>query len=207
MPTPQRDPRRIRHHRTVVVATMVLSILAVGHGAEISNARPSSTHKPRFTYLEQPTTEAREIIDWAVSRYRSAGLQLPDLTVSFPTFCEGRAALYHVGEKSIEFCQITRRNALHEFAHAWDDTSGAVDRPAFLKLRGLKVWFGGLDIRSSEQGCEQLANIIAWGLMDADARGVPDLPANSVSELTKAFVMLTGGVKPRQTAPTVSHPS
>jgi hypothetical protein len=104
----------------------------------------------------------------------------------------GTAALYHVGEGSIEFCQITRANALHEFAHSWDDTSGAVDRNAFLRLRGLKVWFGGLDVPSREQGCEHLANIIAWGLMDVDTRRVPDLPANSVSELTTAFIALTG---------------
>ena len=46
---------------------------------------------------------------------------------------------------------------------------------------------------SGEQGSEHLADIIAWGLMDVETRGVPQIPANSVSELTAAFVMLTRG--------------
>ena len=180
-------------NRTAIfrLSTLLLaSTLALPRAAAEPAARVVS--EPHFTYLEEPTSEAKEIIEWAADRYLEAGLQLPDLAVSFPTFCYGRAALYHVGERSIEFCQITRRNALHEFAHSWDDTSGAVDRGGFLKLRGLSVWFGGLDVPSREQGCEHLANIIAWGLMDVDTRGVPDLPANSVSELTEAFTALTG---------------
>ena len=130
---------------------------------------------------------------WAVSRFGDAGLQLPDLDISFPALCAGKAALYHVGRASLEFCRINRRVALHELAHAWDDTSGTVDREAFLELRHLTVWFGGIGMPSSEQGSEHLADIIAWGLMDVESRGVPQIPANSVSELTAAFVMLTGG--------------
>ena len=126
-------------------------------------------------------------------RFGDAGLQLPDLDISFPARCAGKAALYHVGRASLEFCRINRRVALHELAHAWDDTSGTVDREAFLELRHLTVWFGGIGMPSSEQGSEHLADIIAWGLMDVESRGVPQIPANSVSELTAAFVMLTGG--------------
>ena len=190
---------------------VVLSILAVGRGADNGNAQPSlesataapttaqtgpasrlPTRQPQITFVDEPTPKAREIIRWAVDRYRRAGLQLPDLKISFPAFCGGKAALYHVGQKSMDFCLIVKkRTVLHEFAHAWDDTSGAVDRQAFLRLRGLSVWWGGTEMPSSEQGAEQLAQIIAWGLMDIDSRGVPQIPANSTSKLTKAFVMLT----------------
>jgi hypothetical protein len=45
---------------------------------------------------------------------------------------------------------------------------------------------------SSEQGAEQLANIVAWGLMGCETRTIPQIPNNSASELTKAFGMLTG---------------
>jgi hypothetical protein len=177
------------------IATFGLSsLLVVGALVLPGGPQPATrvVREPHFTYVDQPTQEAKDIIEWAANRYLEAGLQLPDLAVSFPTFCFGRAALYYVGERSIEFCQITRTNALHEFAHSWDDTSGAVDREAFRKLRRLKVWFGGLDLPSREQGCEHLANIVAWGLTDSDTRTVPDLPANSVSELTTAFIALTG---------------
>lgn len=155
------------------------------------------TVEPQITFLDPPTPKAQEIVAWAVDRYRDAGLQLPDLAISFPTSCGGKTALYHVGLRSIDFCYIiTKTTVLHEFAHAWDDTSGAVDRDAFLDLRGLSVWWGGTGMPSDQQGSEHLAEIIAWGLMDVDTRTAPQLPRNSVSELTNAFVMLTGGAKP-----------
>ena len=68
---------------------------------------------------------------------------------------------------------------LHELAHAWDDTSGAVDRAGFMKLRGVSVWFGGLDVPFADQGSEHLAIIIAWGLMDPGAGSAHGLPNNT----------------------------
>jgi hypothetical protein len=106
--------------------------------------------------------------------------------------------LYHVGKQAIGFCRINKGRALHEFAHAWDDTSGAVDRDAFMARRGLSVWWGGTEMRSREQGAEQLAQIIMWGLMGFDPSDVPQIPNNAVSELTAEFVMLTHGSIPRQ---------
>ena len=199
-----------------IAAVIGLSMITVGPGADITHAQPvpvstTPAHatrrpgphsrpvmgRPRITYVDQPTLKAHDLIVWAVDRYLDAGLQLPDLKISFPTFCGGKAALYHVGRRSIDFCFISKRTVLHEFAHAWDDTSGRVNRQAFLELRGLTIWWGGTGMNSSEQGSEQLAQIIAWGLMDVDTRGVPQLPANSVSELTEAFTMLTGRIRPR----------
>ena len=234
MTTPQLTPTSSnanRHCYIGVAAVVLLSIVAVGGGAESSNAQPSlqsataapttaqtrpasrlPTREPQITFVDEPTPKARETITWAVDRYRRAGLQLPDLKISFPASCGGKAALYHVGQKSIDFCFNVKKNTvLHEFAHAWDDTSGAVDRQAFMDLRGLKVWWGGTKMPSSEQGAEQLAQIIAWGLMDGTTRGVPQIPANTGSELTTAFVMLTGGIKPPQPTPydsqLASHPA
>jgi len=80
---------------------------------------------------------------------------------------------------------------LHELAHAWDDTSGAVDREGFEQLRGVTVWFGGLDVPTAEQGSEHLAIIIAWGLMDPETRSAHGLPNSSDAELTEAFELLT----------------
>jgi hypothetical protein len=229
MTTPQPDPANQPniHRPSIGVAGMIaLSVLIAGQAGPTSNAHPgpvstTSAHsalqakpalrqaarEPRITFVDPPTPKAREVIVWAIGRFRDAGLQLPDLQISFPTFCGGKAALYHVGRRSIDFCLIHKRTVLHEFAHAWDDTSGAVDRQAFLKLRGLNIWWGGTGMASSEQGAEQLAQIVAWGLMDVDTRGVPRLPGNSVSELTTAFVMVTGGAKPRHFIPAANRPS
>ena len=188
----------MNHTALIRLGTLLLvSTISVPTAAQSeSNSRPP-TREPRITFLDQPTPEAHDIIVWALERFHDAGLQVPDLEVSFPALCGGKAALYHVGRRFIEFCHINKRTAVHELAHAWDDTSGAVDREAFMKMRGVSVWWGGREVPTGEQGSEHLAQIIAWGLMDVGTRGVPQLPANSVSELTEAFVMLTGGVQPR----------
>jgi hypothetical protein len=186
-----------------VAAIFTLLAGTVAPTAEQS-ARSSTlpTTRPRLTFVDPPTPKAAEIIEWAVDRFRDAGLQLPDLEISFPTSCEGKKALYHVGRRSIDFCYIINKTTvLHELAHAWDDTSGAVHRDAFLKMRGLSVWWGGPGMPSGEQGAEHVAEIIAWGLLNVDTRSVPQLPANSLDELTEAFVMLTRGVQPWPTRP------
>ena len=149
-----------------------------------------------ITYVDQPTPKQRATIEWAIGRFADAGLELPDLRVSFPAFCEGKGGLYR-GDGEIEFCRVSDRLVLHELAHAWDDTSGDIDRAAFLELRGVDVWFGGLQIPSADQGAEHLAIIVAWGLMDASARSAHGLPHNSDSELTAAFRLLTGNAPHR----------
>jgi hypothetical protein len=169
------------------------STIAVPAAAQSTSHSRLAWREPRITFLDPPTEKAQEIITWAVDRYREAGLQLPDLKISFPPLCAKKGALYHVGKSSIDFCRINKRRALHEFAHAWDDTSGAVDRDALLELRGLTVWWGGTEMPADQQGAEQLAEIVAWMLRGAEPRDVPQLPNNSVVELTEAFDMLTGG--------------
>jgi hypothetical protein len=174
----------------------VLLATSIGHAtAPRISAVPAPVapwRQPVITYLDAPTPQQRETIAWAIERYHEAGLQLPDLTISFPAICSGKGALYHVGQRSIDFCRVNKRRALHELAHAWDDTSGAVDRDAFLRLRGLSVWWGGTDRPSSEQGAEQLAQIVAWGLQGANPSDVPQLPNNDVATLVAAYVSVVG---------------
>jgi hypothetical protein len=174
--------------RIWVLALVTTAVLA----SQIEAASPEPTHMPAITFVEQPTPADLDTITWAVERFVAAGLQLPDLEVSFPVYCQGKGALYHVGESSIELCRVNRKNVLHELAHAWDDTSGAVDRAGFMELRGVDVWFGGLDIPSEAQGCEHLAIILAWGLMEPRSRSAHGLPHNSDEELAVAFQFLTG---------------
>jgi hypothetical protein len=50
---------------------------------------------------------------------------------------------------------------------------------------------------SGEQGAEQLAQIIDWGLSSVDSRPIPQIPNNSLSELKRAFDMLTRGAVTR----------
>ena len=173
---------------TWALALVTTALLA----SQIQAAPPAPTHMPAITYVDQPTPRELDTVTWAVKRFVAAGLQLPNLTISFPVYCEGKGALYNVGESSLELCRVNRKNVLHELAHAWDDTSGAVDRANFMKLRGVDVWFGGLDIPSQEQGCEHLAIIVAWGLMEPGTGSAHGLQHNSDEELTVAFRFLTG---------------
>lgn len=186
------------HRALLRLGTLVLlSTVTATAAARHVPASRQPWREPRITFVDQPTQTAQETITWAVDRYRDAGLQLPDLKISFPQYCSGKAALYHVGHKAIDFCYINKHTMLHEFAHAWDDTSGAVDRKAFLKLRGLHVWWGGIEMPSGEQGAEQLAQIIDWGLSGEEPRLIPQIPKNSMSELKRAFDMLTRGLVTR----------
>jgi hypothetical protein len=173
---------------TWALALVMTGLLA----SQIPAAPPAPSHVPAMTFIDQPTPRDLDTVMWAVERFVAAGLQLPDLTISFPVYCEGKGALYKVGESSLELCRVNRKNVLHELAHAWDDTSGAVDRAGFMKLRDVDVWFGGLDTPSPEQGCEHLAIIVAWGLMEPGTGSAHGLPHNSDEELTVAFRFLTG---------------
>jgi hypothetical protein len=187
-----------RTNHTTLFGLAALLVIAGGtitaaRGIDASHSSATRVHAPTLTYIDEPTATQRETISWAVDRFVAAGLQLPNLDVRFPVFCDGKGAIYHVGESSIDFCRVNRKNVLHEFAHAWDDTSGAVDREGFMKLRGVSVWFGGLDVPASEQGSEHLAIIVAWGLMDPGTGSAHGLPNNSEAELTEAFEFLTRG--------------
>jgi hypothetical protein len=174
--------------RIWALALVTTALLA----SQIQAAPPEPTHTPAITFVDQPTPAELDTITWAVERFVAAGLQLPDLTISFPVYCQGKGALYNLGESSLELCRVNRKNVLHELAHAWDDTSGAVDRAGFMKLREVDVWFGGLDTPSGEQGCEHLAIIVAWGLMEPGTGSAHGLPHNSDEELELAFRFLTG---------------
>jgi hypothetical protein len=195
------------HHSAL--AALLLTSIALAGGLGITNvaddAQPLSA--PTIAYLDAPSDEDRELINWAVQRYTEAGLQLPDLEISFPVSCGGKGGRYLVGRNRVELCHPNRKLVLHEFAHAWDDNSN-VDREAFLELRGLGHWYEQQDQPSHESGGEQLARIVAWGLMDVDITArlsewagqpvdeqphyLPGLDDSSPATLTDMFERLTG---------------
>jgi hypothetical protein len=162
---------------------------------------------PTITYLDAPSDDQRRVVEWAVARYAEAGLQLPDLAISFPVTCGGKAGRYLVGRNTIELCRPHRKLVLHELAHAWDDNS-SLDRVAFLRKRGLDDWYEQPGQRSNESGGEQLALVLTWGLMDIDIthpvaesaelpidegrRQLPGLADGTPRVLTELFVQLTG---------------
>lgn len=147
-----------------VLAAALLGIVIATLNPE---SNPPAVPAAVITYLDQPSDAEREVVEWAAERFLEAGLNLPDLTISFPATCGGKAGAYYVGHDHIDLCHLSHRLVLHEFGHAWDDNT-TVDREEFMKRRGVDHWYEQEGRRSHESGGEQLAHVIAWGLMDID---------------------------------------
>lgn len=169
---------------------------ATPHVTAATAAAATAARPPVMTYVETPTDEQRQVVEWAVARYAEAGLTLPSLEISFPATCGGKAARYFVGQARIELCKVHRKTMLHELAHAWDDST-SLDRAGFLHERGLDHWYERPGARSNESGGEQLALIITWGLMDVDlTHPVAEQAGQPIDEQPRLLPGLADGTPP-----------
>ena len=141
-----------------------------------------------------------ELVEWAVDRYRQAGLTVPGADVYFHSgldACRGYVGLHTVqsGRHRIDLCDPGQRSReriiLHEFAHAWvGENLTSDDREAFLALRGLETWHGP-DTDWSQRGTEHAAEIMFWGLSD-ECRTPGRIGTDDPSTLAASFEFLTG---------------
>lgn len=201
-------------HRLLVVAalglTLVLALRSLpGASLEAVSSEPAAPSHPKITYPTQPAAEHADLVDWAIGRYIGAGLELPDLTVTFPDSCGGKAGRYLIGTGILELCTPNRTLVLHEMAHAWEDVN-QIDRDGFMKLRGVDHWYEHEceHESSKESGGEQLAIIMTWGLHEVDTsareivdpklpidqqpRYLPGLDDSDPESLREAFRFATG---------------
>jgi heat shock protein HslJ len=148
-------------------------------------------------------TEAQHAMaEWALARFDEADLPLPSMTIEFHTDkadCNGYLGYYSRSDKQLDVCnQGSPRTEpihtiLHELAHAWSFEYLPKDIvEAFTEDRGLDAWHDA-DARWWQQGQEQAAEVVAWGLMDEAE------PFNSIwvigeecERLSEAFAYLTG---------------
>ena len=140
---------------------------------------------------------AEELGAWAVKRYRSAGLTLPEIDLYFHTNesgCRGYVA-YQIDGR-IDFCGRLamepgpQRIVLHELAHAWCDANmDEASRARFIDQRGLVSW-NGSSTDYKARGYEQAAEIIAWGLGVGSPTPVIEGQTDP-SGLTVSFRLLT----------------
>lgn len=149
---------------TSIKIVLALAAVLLVPTSDIGRSPEPTRRPPMITFVGDVAPHDREIVEWAVNRFAEAGLQLPDLTVSFPVTCNGRAGQYFVGQSLVELCTVSKKLALHEFAHAWDDNV-SLDRDAFMERRGIDHWY---ESDGPESGGEQLAKVIAWGLLETD---------------------------------------
>jgi hypothetical protein len=193
----------------ITALTILAGAVPATVGLTRSGAAAEAPAAPVITFADAPTAEQREMADWAVERYLSVGLQLPDVEISYPVTCDGKAGRYLVGKGKVELCRPTRKLVLHELAHAWDDAGDTVDREAFMELRGVDHWYENADCEYTHvSGGEQLALAMTWGLMDIDItapaseyagqpiderpRYLPGMEDSAPETLTELFVLLTG---------------
>ena len=171
------------------------------------------------------TEEQQQLVDFAYERFVLAGLELPTVTIVFPTDqdqCHGYGGVYVPSERTVRICRPSQTTMVHELAHAWAETTLTDgDRQAFLHLRGLDSWTDA--DRWDQRGAEHAAEIISWALMDRNIsirwiETTPDgttddttrlfkLPHSSPDELAVAFQHLTGGQPTNRLADDLDHRS
>jgi hypothetical protein len=144
------------------------------------------------------TPQERLLADWALERYRAAGLELPPVEIHFhrdPARCRGNSGFY--GSGRLDVCSVdntvaySRKVVVHELAHAWSEANLTVgDRERFLNLRGLQSW-NSWEGPWGLRGFEQAAEIITWGV--TGGAGTVLVPSDDAPEqLRSAYELLTG---------------
>jgi hypothetical protein len=147
------------------------------------------------------------VVSHAVALYAEAGLVLPPVVVHGSDdreACDGRDGLHRPDDQGSEIFVCSskandwfRRVVLHELAHAWAESGLTVEhRDAFQALRGWEHWLNYELADWRDNGTEQAAEIIAWGVSDLAAPTV-QIDHASCAELRAGYLTLTGA-EPRQ---------
>jgi hypothetical protein len=173
------------------------TIAAPSPDREVATA---SATRPEAVFTYSGFTERHhELVDWAMSLFDEAGLQLPSVHfIASPDFedCRGRSGIarHHDRRSEITLCGDRLGPAydwmvLHELAHAFERHDlDDVRRGAFLELRGLAEWRNG---DWHDRGAEHAAEIIAWGLIDRPTRP-GHIDQNTCDDLLAGYLTLIG---------------
>jgi hypothetical protein len=148
------------------------------------------------TTIHSETVEQREMVEWALSRFGEAGLDLPILTIhafSDRSGCRGNFGYFAIdaaGNFEVYTCGIDF-TVLHELGHAWAAHNlSDQDKDEFLENHAYADEWRTDDWLLS--GSEHCANILAWGLMETRVNQTRTRPYDHNSML-EAYEILTGG--------------
>jgi hypothetical protein len=191
------DIRRSPHSRPLLLGLFPLLVL-LGSGGLHDSPSDGSVLIGGRVRLADPSPARTELVEWAVGRYRAAGLELPTIDLRFhedDAECHGNVGW--TDGFDVELCirlameAGPQRIVLHELAHAWCNanlTEG--ERETFDRLRTASTWND--ESRAwKDRGTEQAAEIIAWGL--GDGTMLPLISGDvSPDGLAVAFHSLTG---------------
>lgn len=184
-----------------VVHTAVALTWTLGSGLSVAAERPSATD-PVGAAVDAPA-ELVELAEWSVGLFEEAGLDLPPIRFAYhgddTAPCSGHRGVHrHAdGRSTIDICTSETGGTrdwlvLHETAHAWA-AHGLVEgrRAEFQTLRGWTHWSNHGETPWHENGTEQAAEIIAWGLVDRPF-GVVTIHDTTCDELDAGYRALTG---------------
>jgi hypothetical protein len=158
--------------------------IAIGPGVVVAGATPNQLEMGR----------------WAVGRFESRGLEPPRVEIEFHgdrSGCNGHLGFARDGH--VDVCTtlvnvMARYVLLHEVSHIWLDQNVNADmRNRFLELRELSSW-NAPDDPWELRGCEQGAEIIAWGLGERILTA--HIPDDHLDQIAAAYVFLTGDALP-----------
>lgn len=174
--------RGIRRAALLMVAMAALALWRAEDGVAVSGGTPAQ----------------REMAQWAIGRFER-GIGVPSLEIRFHrdrAGCEGRLGLHRDGTAhlcGIHVNDLSRRDLLHEMAHAWVDAHvSAPLKIRFLRLRQLETW-NDHSVDWEARGTEHAAEIIGWAVAgQPGGTGMPSIPMDDPRQLADAYELLTG---------------
>lgn len=167
-----------------------------------SEAQPHRARFDEVQFVDMPN-EFADMANWAVDLFDEAGLSLPPLRFVYhgddQTPCSGwrGAHRYLDGRSTIDICtdepgKVTEALFLHEIAHAWAAHELTDDRKAhFGALRGWTYWSNHQQAEWHDNGSEQAAEIMVWGLIDRPV-GIIKINDHGCDDLDAGYRALTG---------------
>ncbi len=172
------------------------SVVAPAHPAPSEGVAVSMA--PTVT-VRSATPAQRARLELALTRFRGAGLALPDLQVVFAETdapCRGHMGLFEsdAAPWRIRICSEVGAVYEHELAHAWI-AAGSTDssRDDFMELRGFTVW-SDHTVPWNQRGVEGAAFVIQQGL---GGLPLPPVLSDELVSRLDAFRLLTGFPDPR----------
>ena len=180
--------------------TAIFTLLS-GHGLAGTTAVSADPLTPA-TELVGMTADEEAATRHQLALFVEAGLPLPPLTINRHhdrVACNNHDGLHHENGtwSTIDICTTDSRawearTLLHELTHAWAFHFMTPEhQQAFRKIRGWKYWLNYDEAAWEDNGAEQAAEIMVWGLSD-QAVAVVRIDQRSCDELHAAYVALTG---------------
>jgi len=181
---------------TVIALTSVLTFGFVAPNEEQPDRALSDPAE--LVELVDVPEEFADLARWAVDLFEEAGLHLPPVRFVYHgddrAPCGGWRGVHRhdEGNSTIGICSsdpgnVTAVNILHEIAHAWAAHDLSNERKAdFQSIRGWTYWRNHEAAKWHENGSEQAAEMILWGLIDRPV-GIITINDHSCDDLDAGY--------------------